>query len=391
MSDTTLRRDVIFDGGPFPHIQRSLGLFRPVGRNVVPRAIFCVAIGWLPLVILILIQGINGHTHLYTFFTDLGVQARSLIAAPLFILCENLSLPRLNQVAQHFVSSGIVHEDDRIHFHQLVTSTRSQMNSTIAEICALLSAYIVVLVLIRYVPLTAIPPWYSVITNDQMVLSWAAIWYAYISLPLLLILLFGWIWRVACWSRFLRAVSLMPLRLIAAHPDHSAGLKFLNASLVAFMPVAFTIGVIVAGSVANRVMIRAATMENIQKTAIGLVAFVLILFAGPLLIFSGKLLRTKLQGIFKYGQLAGYVGNQFEEKWLTTHQKAGSHSLEVPDFSATTDLYGVVANVHSATFLPFEWRSLLSLSVATLLPFIPVILMMIPVKVLVKELAGLFL
>jgi hypothetical protein len=118
---------------------------------------------------------------------------------------------------------------------------------------------------------------------------------------------------------------------------------------------------------------------------------VLILFAGPLLIFSGKLYRVKIQGVFRYGQLASYIGRQFEEKWLTSHQKTGPHSLEVPDFSATTDLYAVVANVHAASVLPFEWRGLLSLAIATLLPFLPVALMAIPLKVILKEFANLLL
>jgi hypothetical protein len=43
----------LFGPGPFPHFQRSLGLFRPVGTNIVPRALTCVLIGWFPLLVLV--------------------------------------------------------------------------------------------------------------------------------------------------------------------------------------------------------------------------------------------------------------------------------------------------------------------------------------------------
>jgi hypothetical protein len=79
------------------------------------------------------------------------------------------------------------------------------------------------------------------------------------------------------------------------------------------------------------------------------------------------------------------VGRQFEDKWLDNYEKFGSGALEATDFSATTDLYQVVANVHDMKALPFELRALLALVVTTLLPFIPVVMMMIPIKQLAQE------
>jgi hypothetical protein len=58
-------------------------------------------------------------------------------------------------------------------------------------------------------------------------------------------------------------------------------------------------------------------------------------------------------------------------------------------FSATTDLYAIAANVQSMGHFPFEARALVALVVVTLLPFIPVALMVIPFKVILKEAASL--
>jgi len=391
MNDSTLSIEGLFDGGPFPHLQKSLGLFRPVGLNVLSRAIFTVLLGWFPLVILVIIQSFVDHrVQPYSFLTDFGVHARSLLAVPLFILSESSCLPRLNDVAYHFVRSDLVADEDRIKFYNLIRGTRVLINSTVAEVIALVLAYTIVWGVVRYPMPSSVPLWYWVV-QEANTLSWAGWWYMMISLPLLLILIYGWLWRVLLWTRFLFLVSRMKLRYVAAHPDHAAGLKFLNASLLAFTPIAFTLGIIVAGSVANKVQMHQTSLGNVQRTIGALLGVVLVLFAGPLMIFSFKLYLVKIKGVFGYDELANSVGLEFEEKWLTAYKRTEQHSLKAPDFSATTDLYSIVANVHSANVLPFELRGLIGLVVSTLIPFLPVVLMAIPLKVIIKEVANLFL
>ena len=49
----------------------------------------------------------------------------------------------------------------------------------------------------------------------------------------------------------------------------------------------------------------------------------------------------------------------------------------------------VKLNVHDMKLFPFELRALVSLVVAALVPFIPVVLMMMPIRSIVTELARL--
>lgn len=385
---TAGRVESLFESGPFPHFQKSLSLFRPAGFNVGLRATVAILVGWFPLVVLVLAEGLHSQVSLLSFLRDYGVHARSLIAAPLLIFAEVICVRRLEAIAVYFVKSGIIQERDRSFFAELARSTRSLMNSTFAEVLAIILAYGVGLLLVRYVHLIAVPPWYLV-DGTTTTISWAGWWYAMVSMPLLLILFFGWLWRVVLWSRFLIRVARLKLSLISAHPDRTSGLKFLNSSLFAFMPVALSFGVVAAGSAANRVAYQGATFEGIQKTAGGLLIFVLILFVGPLFAFALKLHRQKVDGIFSYGMLADGVGRQFERKWLANYDKYADGALDASDFSATTDLYQVVSNVHEMRVLPFDLRGLLSLAVSTLIPFIPVVLMMIPIKQILQEAARL--
>ena len=390
MAALTDSSEVLFESGPFPHIQWSLGLFRPVARKVGPRALFCVLLGWLPLVVLILAESRTTTIPLVSsFFGDVAVHARSLVAVPLFVLLESWCLPRLGAIGWHFVKSGLVEENDLPRFNELVASTRRLLNSLVAEIVAIILTYGFVLAIVFYLPPTILPFWYSRGSTVNLSLSWAGWWYAFVSTPLLLILLFGWLWRVVLWSRFLIRVAKMKLRLIAAHPDLSSGLKFLNSAVITFTPVGFTLGVIVAGSVANRFLQQRSSVNNVEKTILGLLIFNLFLFVGPLVVFTFKLYQQKVRGIFTYGQLAESVGKQFEAKWLTNYEKYSSGALEASDFSATTDLYQVVSNVYQMSLLPFDLRSIVALVVVTLLPFVPVAFIAIPFDVILKEIASL--
>jgi hypothetical protein len=103
-----------------------------------------------------------------------------------------------------------------------------------------------------------------------------------------------------------------------------------------------------------------------------------VLFVAPLAVFFPTLMRTWQHGTFTYGALADQVGHAFEQKWL--HKSVDKSALEKPDFSATTDLYGVVANVHAIRFVPVDLKDLVPLAVALLLPFVPVVLLAFPLE-----------
>ena len=385
MTSSTNSLDPLFDSGPFPHFQKSLGLFRPVGQKVVPRAVFSVLLGWVPIIALVAASGLRSEV-LSSLFSDFAVHARSLLAVPLLILAEGICLPRLEEIARHFVKAGLVNEQDYDNFSRRVDSTRRLMNSTLAEVIAIVGAYGIVFMLYRNSLSVTVPSWYLTLGGVR---TWAGLWYCFISAPLLLILAFGWLWRLVLWGRFLFHVSNMRLVLISSHPDRASGLSFLGSSLLHFTPLSFTLGVVTAGSVANRVIYRGESLDDIKKTIIGLVIFVIILFIGPLLVFVGNLRRAKIDGIFQYGKLAGRVGQEFEGKWLA--RKVDDEALQAPDFSATTDLYQVVSNVYAMGAFPFGLRGLVGLAVSALLPFVPVVLMTFPLKVILKELASLLI
>src|SRR5207237_1363837 len=138
--------------------------------------------------------------------------------------------------------------------------------------------------------------------------SWAGWWHLLVSMPISLILLFGWLWRLFLWNVLLWRVSRLDLQLVPAHPDLSGGLQFVGASLRAFPVLSFALGAVVAGGVANRVVHQGMHLIEFKYIIATLVIAILILFVAPLMAFTRAILQARRRGIFAYGALAGAVG-----------------------------------------------------------------------------------
>lgn len=155
--------------------------------------------------------------------------------------------------------------------------------------------------------------------------------------------------------------------------------------------MAFAIGAIVAGREMNQALRLGQPPPEFKNVAIAVVDFVLLLAAGPLFTFVAKLRTTKSLGVFRYGALGGNVGKEFERKWLDRSEGFAEPPLDSDDFSAMTDLYQVVGNVHQIKDVPFGMRDVYNLVIMALLPFVPVALMAVPLTEIFQYLMKLLL
>jgi hypothetical protein len=357
-------------------------------REALRRVLIIIAVGWVPLMVLCLI-----HTQLHKdasatlFFGDIAVHARLLLAAPLFVLAEYIVLPRLEAIRGHFADASLIAEEDRERFQLAVQkchrmSARLQYSGEIA-----FCAYALAFIMLAVAPRQDLPAWQ--LGADGYSLSLAGWWHLVISAPLLLGLILGWLWRLIIWTRFLAAVARLGLRMIAAHPDKAAGLQFVAYSPRMFAPVGLALSIVVAGTMANGVLHRGISPLDHPAIPFGTAAVIAILFLSPPLIFTRLLVTAWRQAIFKYGDLATRMGKEFEEKWIGPGAQVDSSALGDPDFSSTTDLYSIVANVYSMRPTLFDYQGAIAIIIAALLPFVPVLLMVIPLKTLSKDLIGL--
>jgi len=391
MNTGTPTERVPFESAPPYHLESWLGLIRTGHPHVVRRAILAMAIAWLPLALLTLVRGdFMRPDHANAFILDIGCFARFIVALPLLILAEAVCAPRLGAIARQFLTAGLIADADRPAYERAVVSTGRLLRSPVAEAAAFILAYVLVVSVVASKPDTALPLWHGVIWGDRIHPTPAGLWGLLVSLPLLFLLLLGWLWRVGLWARFLWLMNRIELKLVPAHPDGAGGLGFLTTSLEAFLPLAFTFGVLGAGPVLNLVVHRGASPTQFRLEAVGMAVFVVLLFGTPPLIFMRRLIDAHHRGVLSYGGFAVRAAQQFDHKWLAG-PAFDEQTLQARDFAATNGLFSIARNAIRMRPLPFEARSIAVLGGAALLPFLPAELVKVPFDVILQKVGGFFL
>jgi hypothetical protein len=361
--DLADRQEALFETAPPVGLQRRIGLTRAGRLDTTRRALVVAAVCWLPIVVLMALLPGSGQV------PRSGMHIRYLVVAPLLVLAESTCGTRLTALTRQFLIGNLVLERDRERFDRIVGSTMELLASPAVELLAWLAAYAITTTVL------AGTAW-----REWSVAMW---WNALVSLPLLLVLILGWLWRIALWARLLLLVSRLDLRLVASHPDRAGGLGFVSQSLRAFAIVAFAIGLILAGESARLVATTRAIPVSQVQLDVAVVAIVVTLMIMPLATLTPRLARTYRRGVVEYGDLASDVGRALEARWLASRAaKVRESGLHEPDFSATIDLYSIVSNVHAMRLVPVAFKDVAVLIAFAVLPFVPIVLAIVPVEVL---------
>lgn len=376
--------ELLFRGAPHQHLARRLGLAAAPIPGPARGAALWVLTGWAPLALLAVAQDGGGG-----FAGDYAVHARSLLAVPLLALAEASCAPRLDAIVRHFLDAGLVADHHRPRFDAALASTRRAIESLPANAVLLALAFATSVGILLAVPAAEFPAWHLA-AQGAAGRSLAGWWHALVSLPLLLLLTLGWLWRLWLWARLLRLVARLDLRLVPSHPDRCAGLRFVGYSLRAFALVAFALGVVAAGRSANALAHLGMTPFAHRDAILAGAAIVVALLVAPLFAFSPRLLREWRRGIFEYGALADRLGRDLEARWLGNGPAAGGDGLESPHFSTLADVYHVVGNVYGMRFVPVDLKSVVLLLGAVLLPFLPLALVSLPLDAVLRALARAF-
>ena len=357
-----------------------LDLFDIANKQALSAALIAAAIAWVPPALL---SAVRGGVAFVSFLTDYSAQSRFLIVIPALILAEP-ALHARHTVVQHHFETFLVPQEQLPKFRADWASRETLRNSKIARLVILTLVYATMAWLEQYLSPDTLMSWCKG-GGGLRYLSPAGTWFAFVSYPILLYLVLLWLWRQLLWARFLRSTTRLDLCLIAAHPDHLGGLGFIEASLRGQLPFSFCLGVGMAGAVANRVLHQAYSLSHFTYSVLILVAAVLLICVAPYCMFVGTLLKMRRHGMLRYGAFARGVGEQFEKKWLDRADSLDEEVLSVPDFSTTTDLYGVVGNINKIRIMPVGAVDLYVLLAAALIPGIPVVLAAIPFNALMQE------
>jgi hypothetical protein len=363
---------------------------REEGTCVARRAVFAVALTWLPLLFLSAAQGMAlGKDVPISFLQDFAVNVRLLIALPLLIISEVPIDHRLRTAVNHFLKSGLVTETALPAFEGAIERVTRLRDHFLPEIVILVLACVTSYFQGSDAPIGIVPSWHLSPTHASTTLSYSGSWFTSISLPVYRFLLLRWVWRMYLWAYFLRCVSKVKLVLIPTHPDMAAGLSFLSGVQQRLGSIAFAIGTVVAGQLGNAIAYSGATVGGLKYVILAYCVCATLILITPLLLLVPALVPVKRRGLLDYGALAASYTQAFDAKWVHGRPPAGETLLGTSDIQSLADLGNSYAIVREMRVLPISNSALLSLAITAALPMVPVLVFGTPTDQLLGTLVKL--
>jgi hypothetical protein len=360
-------------GGPIFQLFRKAHLEGDHLELLQRRLLIITLVSWLPLLLLTALGSSAGTVGRLSFFRDVELHVRFLIALPVLIAAEVIVHLRIRPAVQRFVERRIVLPQDLPRFDSAIESAVRLRNSIPVELGLLLIVYTFGLWLWHSRVAIVAPTWYA-LPGSRWNLTPAGYWYVFVSIPIAQFILLRWYLRFFIWFRFLWQVSRIDLNLIPTHPDRCAGLAFLGKSTYAYGPILFAQGAMLAGLVASRVLYRGESLLSFKLQIGGFVVFFVLAILGPLLIFTPKLASAKRKGLADYGLLAQRYVEDFEQKWVLRDHAPSEDLLGSADIQSLADLGNSYAIVSEMRSVPFGLQDITRMAAVTAAPFLPLLL-----------------
>ena len=356
-----------------------LNMARPSQGSVMRRALITLAITWLPLVLLSLVQSHEPGPAGIPLLHDFATHLRFLVALPLLIIAERVIDPRLRHAARHFVESNLVTENLLPAYENIIFKIRELRDSPVAT---------AVIILLAIAPsLGEKSAWITMSSVDRI--SLAGMWFAIVSMPLFRLLLLRWLWLMVVWAIFLRRVTRLPIYCVASHPDGAGGLGFLAHTQAFFGIISFASAVVVTGGLTNMLVHHGKSLSSLKFIAVGYWVLSVVLIAAPLLVVSPRLLAVKWNGLFQYGSLGSAYCQSFDEKWIQGNAPQTESFLGSADIQSLADLSTSFAKVREMKLFVLDKKTFWGLALPPAIPMVCLVLATTPLDKIARSIFGL--
>jgi hypothetical protein len=372
-------------GDPLLRLQLHLGLLPAGGLGVGRRAIVLALVAWLPLAAWALLSGhaLPGGAG-EPLLRHFAIQVRCLVAIPLFVVAEGVAHGITMRLLPHFVRSGLVAPADHQRFREVLRG--------IARLRDLTVPWVLIL--------GTVLAWRALGPAEGHELVWAGEgpapatfgfggwWLAWVTRPLFVALLLGWIWRLVLFGVLFRRIARLDLQLVPTHADRVGGLGFLESVPIAFSPVVLALSAVLASRWAHDVMYHGVHVQSLRVQMIAFVVVALLVFLSPLLLWLRPLAAAKRQALLDYGALVGEHGRRVRARWILRQPPADDALLGAPEIGPVADTLSLYEAVRTMRPAPIGRTSLLAIALPAALPMLPVLAIEIPIADLLKGLLG---
>lgn len=372
-------------GGPAHSLQSRLGLLSPDRLPGIRCAAAVAALAWLPLAVLALFDTRTWIGEFgFSFVSDFSTHARFLFGTFALVLADRIADKRVSNLLDGFADSGLIATEQRDSFLLTLATADKRTSSRIAEALMLAIAFMMAFISLRHVELLGGSYW---LTTEAGGLSAAGKWSLLVSSPLYFFLILRWLWRFGVWAVLLRSISKLDLRLVPTHPDRSGGLGFLTLFPFIFTPLSLILSVVIAASCLREITFGTMTFEGLRTVWIVWTVLILLLFLGPLTLFTRRLLEMRETEIIRFSGMISNRKRQLEQEIKTRVEQGDQVPFEA--ISASSDIDPAMATVLGIKVVPIEIWAIIPLVLSTLVPFMAVAATLVPLGDLFKKLAAL--
>jgi hypothetical protein len=347
-----------------------------------------VLLTWAPLAVLTLIEGGAGRSG-QSFFRDISIYTNFFFTIPLLVLSSAMLRRRFTRLVHHFEAANIIKPEALGSFRSFITSLVNVRHAIAAEVILLALTVSITALFIAY----DFPPlstgWRTTDKAAELQLSWAGWWFVLVSRSIYFYFLLHFLYGVILWWIFLGRMSRTDLQLQAVHPDRMGGLGFLGTSLVFLSLPALAISAGVAGAIADLAVSAGVSVFSYKYLILITVGLLALLFIFPLLFFIPQLVLLKQDEFLKYNELSSRELEPFEKKWVPDGHP-GDDILSTADFQRVKGFTDLVDNIYDMHILIFTPRQATLFFVVTLMPFVLVLALEIPVRQMLNRLFAIF-
>ena len=392
MSDTPQPEAAGFSlvhGGAIYRISRRFRLTREGVLGLSIRCAISFGLTFVPLVVLAAMEGVlYGHRVVLPLVKDMTVYARFVFALPFFIIAEPIIDHRLADAVRLFHTNGMLEGSAQAGFDRAIQRLERARDSIIPELFLLAASFAFSWLSSRAILDLPVSSWHELVPHSLPSITMAGRWLDLVSLPIFQFLALRWLWRILLWTIFLARVSRIDLKLVPTHPDGAAGLAFLGEAHTAFAFVLIPLAATAAAKGVQWIQFEGGTILKLQP-ALGTFAVMGLLVAlGPLLVFMPLLVRTKRAGLYRYAELASDYTRQFDRKW--PGKESGDEALlGTGDIQSLADLGNSFSFIEKMRVVPPNLRHAITVLLASVLPVIPFLAVIFPLKDILQQLLSL--
>jgi hypothetical protein len=353
--------------------------------------VVAMAVAWVPLLLLCLIDGTaTGNSVTITFFSDYAPHGRYLVALPLVLAMDIMVARRMPLAIEHLRTSGLVAPAEMVGVEQAARRLGLAWRSKLVLALLIGVSYAWAWQTVAFGLTIETSNWLYQRTSQGVALSLAGAWQFFVSAPLLHVLLLRGLWKLAAWAWFLAHLSRRRLHLNPLHPDGCNGLRFLGASQLAFNPLICAFGVQFGSFVALEVRFQEQPVAAFKLHAIALVAISVAMVLGPTVVFAVNCWRSRQRAEQVFSAWAGRAATHVSKRLLHPEGDVAG-DVNASEISSLTDASSIFDRVCTTRPIPFNLRDVAIVAGAAAASILLPLVMLLPLADILRELAEMLL